>query len=82
MKFSTKLSLIILITGMTILVLLSLAVYGINSNMVLKSGFKHSKYHADEISFHFNRFLYEKAKRGFLPIAPKSTVGIRINEVS
>ena len=61
-KISNKISLVILITGISILTILSLAVYTLNRTMVIKSDLKHSEIHAKELSDHINRFLFEKVK--------------------
>jgi len=61
-KISNKISLVILITGISVLTILSLAVYTLNRTMVIKADLKHSEIHAKELSSHINRFLSEKVK--------------------
>ena len=62
MKFSNKLSLVILITGMIVLILLSYTIYNISYNAIIKSQFMYSKSIADEISEDIDHLLHEKVK--------------------
>ena len=62
MKFSNKLSLAILITGMVVLILLSFAIYKISYNTIIKSQSMYSRTIADEVSDDIDYLLYEKVK--------------------
>ena len=62
MKFSNKLSLAILITGMTVLILLSYTIYNISYNSIIKSQFMYTKSIADEVSDDIDHLLHEKVK--------------------
>jgi len=62
MKFSNKLSLAILITGMIVLILLSFTMYKISYNAIVKSQSMYTRSIADEISSDIDHFLYEKVK--------------------
>ena len=62
MKFSNKLSLSILITGMVVLILLSFAIYKISYNTIIKSQFMYSRAIADGVSDDIGYLLYEKVK--------------------
>ena len=62
MKFSNKLSLAILITGMIVLILLSFTIYRISYNAIIKSQSMYTRSIADEVSGDIDHFLYEKVK--------------------
>ncbi len=62
MRFSNKLSLSILITGITVLILLSFAIYKIEYNAILESQAMYSKAIADEVSNDIDHLLSEKVK--------------------
>ena len=62
MKFSNKLSLSILITGMIVLITASYTIYKISYNSVIKSQLMYTKSIADEISDDIDHLLYEKVK--------------------
>ncbi len=62
MKFSNKLSLVILITGMIVLIIVSYTIYKISYNSVIKSQLMYTKSIADEISDDIDHLLYEKVK--------------------
>ncbi len=62
MKFSNKLSFVILITGMVILILSSLTVYKFSYDSMIKSEFIHTKYTADKVSDDIDQLLSEKVK--------------------
>ena len=62
MKFSNKLSLAILITGMIVLIIVSYTIYKISYNSVIKSQLMYTKSIADEISDDIDQLLYEKVK--------------------
>ena len=62
MKFSNKLSLVILITGMIVLIVVSYTIYKISYNSIIKSQSLYSKSIADEVSDDINHFLHEKVK--------------------
>ena len=62
MKFSNKLSLSILITGMIVLITVSYTIYKISYNSIIKSQSLYSKSIADEISDDIDQLLYEKVK--------------------
>ena len=62
MKFSNKLSLAILITGMIVLILLSYTIYKISYNAMINSQSIYSKSIASEVSYVINHVLNEKVK--------------------
>ncbi len=62
MKFSNKLSFVILVTGMIVLLLLSSAIYVTSYNSIIKSQFQYTKSIANEISDDIDQLLYEKVK--------------------
>ena len=62
MKFSNKLSLVILITGMVVLIIVSYTIYKISYDSVIKSQLMYTKSIADEISDDIDHLLYEKVK--------------------
>ncbi|MDM8540293.1 PAS domain S-box protein [Desulfococcaceae bacterium HSG9] len=62
MKFSNKLSLVSLITGMFVLILLSFTIYQFNYRSIIKSQFMYTKSIADEVSGDIDQLLYEKVK--------------------
>jgi len=62
MKFSNKLSLSILITGMIVLIIVSYTIYKISYDSVIKSQLMYTKSIADEISDDIDHLLYEKVK--------------------
>ena len=62
MKFSNKLSLVIMITGMIVLTIVSYTIYKISYNSIIKSQSLYSKAIADEVSDDINHFLHEKVK--------------------
>ena len=62
MKFSNKLSLAILITGMIVLITISYTIYKISYNSIIKSQFMYTKSIADEVSNDIDHLLYEKVK--------------------
>ncbi len=62
MKFSNKLSFTILLTGITVLVLLSFTVYKLNYDSIIKSQFKYSTSIANEVSGDIDQLLNEKVK--------------------
>jgi len=62
MKFSYKLSVVLLMTGLVVLLLLSFLIYRINYNSILKSQFLYTRSIAHEISETLDLFLAEKVK--------------------
>ena len=62
MKFSNKLSLAILITGMIILITVSYTIYKISYNSIIKSQLMYTKSIADEVSDDIDHLLHEKIK--------------------
>ena len=62
MKFSNKLSLAILITGMIVLITISYTIYKISYNSIIKSQFMYTKSIADEVSDDIDHLLHEKVK--------------------
>ena len=62
MKFSNKLSLAILITGMIILITVSYTIYKISYSSIIKSQLMYTKSIADEVSDDIDHILYEKVK--------------------
>lgn len=62
MKFSNKLSLAILMTGVIVLILLSFAVYKFSYDSIIKSQFMYTKSIADEVSGDIDQLLNEKVK--------------------
>ena len=62
MKFSNKLSLAILITGIVVLILLSFTIYKISYNAVIKSQSMYTRSLADEVSDDIDYLLHEKVK--------------------
>ncbi len=62
MKFSNKLSFAIFLTGITVLLILSLAVYKLNYDSIIKSQFKYTKSIAREVSADIDQLLQEKVK--------------------
>ena len=62
MKFSNKLSLAILMTGMIILITVSYTIYKISYNSIIKSQLMYTKSIADEVSDDIDHLLHEKIK--------------------
>ena len=62
MKFSNKLSLAILITGVIVLITVSYTIYKISYNSVIKSQLLYTKSIADEVSDYIDQLLSEKVK--------------------
>ena len=62
MRFSNKLSLVILTSGMIVLILSSFTVYKIGYDSAMKSQFMYTKSIADEVSNNIDRLLHEKVK--------------------
>jgi len=62
MKFSNKLSLAILITGVIVLILSSFTLYNFSYNSMIKSQLMYTKSIADEISDDIGHLLEEKVK--------------------
>ena len=62
MKFSNKLSFVILLTGIIVLILLSFALYKYNYNVLIKSQFMYTKSIADKVAGNFEQLLHEKMK--------------------
>ena len=62
MKFSNKLSLTILATGLIVLIISSFTLYNFSYNTNLNSQFMYTKSVADEISSDINFLLFEKVK--------------------
>ncbi len=62
MRFSNKLSLAILITGMIVLILLSFTIYKISYNAIIKSQSMYTRSIADEVSGGIDKLLHEKVK--------------------
>jgi len=62
MKFSNKLSLAILMTGMIILITVSYTIYKISYNSIIKSQLMYTKSIADEVSDDIDHILHEKIK--------------------
>ena len=64
MKFSNKLSLVLLMIGMTVLIILSLVIYRLNYNLIIKSQSLYTQATADSIADDVDMFLAEKIKTG------------------
>jgi len=62
MKFSNKLSLSILMTGVIVLILLSFTIYKLSYNSLIKSQFMYTKSIADKVSGDIDLLLFEKVK--------------------
>jgi len=62
MKFSNRLSLVILLTGVVVLILLSFTIYQISYNAIIKSQSMYTRSIADEISDDIDHLLHEKIK--------------------
>ena len=62
MKFSNKLSLAILITGVIVLIAVSYTIYKISYNSIIKSQLLYTKSVADEVSDYIDQLLSEKVK--------------------
>ena len=62
MKFSNKLSFVILLTGIIVLILLSFTLYKYNYNVLIKSQFMYTKSIADKVAGNFEQLLHEKMK--------------------
>jgi PAS domain S-box-containing protein len=62
MKFSNKLSLTILVTGLIVLIMSSFTLYNLGYNTIINSQFMYTQSIADEISDDINFLLYEKVK--------------------
>ena len=62
MKFSNKLSLSILITGMIVLIIVSFTIYRFSYTSIIKSQSMYTKSIAHEISEEIDHLLHEKVK--------------------
>jgi len=60
MKFSNKLSFAILMTGMAVLIILSLTIYKFGYNSIIESQFMYTQSIADEVSDDIDLLLSEK----------------------
>jgi len=77
MKFANKLSLVILVMGLTVLMISSFTLYHFSYNTIINSQFMYTKSLADEISVDVNLLLFEKVKTALTlantPIIKKAT---------
>ena len=62
MKFSNKLSLAVLTSGITGLIILAFTIYQLSYNSIIKSQLMRTKSNAEEVSENIDRLLYEKVK--------------------